>query len=105
MAKVTMVPVTGRNKGPPINGAHRHRYPLINGKAHGVVTHDATLMNKPVSGICGDCDAKHSDRSQNGEKCFHTIKGGLLHPVKRERSYPYSVLGPAHCLQPIGWSP
>lgn len=79
MPKVAMVPVAGRSIGPPIHGACGDRYPLINGKSHGVVPHDTALVEKPVSGICGDCDAKHGDRSENAEKCFHRVRGVLLH--------------------------
>ena len=62
-------------------------------------------MYKPVSGICGGCDAKHSDRSENGEKCFHTIDGVLLHSIKRMPSCPYSVAWSAYCLQSLGFNP
>ena len=96
MAIVAMVPVTRRNKGPSIHGAYRNRYPLINGKAHGVVTHDPTLMDKPVSRICGDCDAKHSDRNENAEKCFHTNEGVLLLGVRR--ACTRRLFSPGNCI-------
>lgn len=109
MTKAAMAPVTGRAEGPPIHRVHGLRHPLIDGKSQGGVTHDLLhgihgnamdVIHDPtvMSRICGDCDAKHSDRSENAEKCFHTIEGVLLHPMIRECSPLYSVAKAARCL-------